>query len=88
MAAGKPIICAVRGDVAKLVQSSQAGVVAYPENAESITHAIHYMHNLSVSERKTLGKNASLFYLANLSMEVGIRKFEELFFSIRQASHG
>ena len=40
MASGKPILCAVNGEVAGLVTRAKAGIVVEPENPEALAQAI------------------------------------------------
>ena len=40
MASGKPILCAVSGDVADMVKRANAGVVVEPENPEALAQAV------------------------------------------------
>lgn len=50
MAMGKPILMAVAGDAANLVQRAECGCVAISENVESIQQAILKIYHLSASE--------------------------------------
>ena len=84
MAAGKPVLCAVQGDAAELVNYANAGIIAEPENVESISTAVLQMFKLNESDRKLMGSNARMSYSKVLSMEAGVKRFESLFFSLRR----
>jgi colanic acid biosynthesis glycosyl transferase WcaI len=79
LAAGRPIIAAVRGDVAALVQRAKAGIVCEPENAASLAEAVERVLKISPAQRQTMGRNGREYYDGYLSFPVGIRKFVSLF---------
>ncbi|WP_395009315.1 glycosyltransferase family 4 protein [Undibacterium sp.] len=82
MAVGKPILMAVSGDAADLIVQANAGVVANPEDAESIANAAEKLQNMSRLEREEMGKNAHTYYHEHLSLAVGVRQFGTIFNSI------
>ncbi|WP_180054719.1 glycosyltransferase family 4 protein [Acinetobacter sp. YH12113] len=79
MAIGKPILMAVAGDAADLVQRAKCGSVAISENVESIQQAIWEVYHLSSSEQLQMGLNARNFYLQELSLESGVLNFVTIF---------
>lgn len=79
MATGKPLIMAVRGDAATLVEESASGVVAQPEDERSIADAVLKLVQMPPAERAAMGARAREYYRSNLSMDVGIGKYVELF---------
>jgi len=79
MAAGKPILMAVKGDAARLIERSGAGLCALPGNEESIADAVLRMAGLPSATLDEMGKRGSEFYAHNLSMAVGVEKFLTLF---------
>lgn len=56
MAAARPVICAVPGDMAKLVQDNQAGFAVEPENPEALAGAVKRMFDMSEYEREFMGQ--------------------------------
>lgn len=78
MAAGQPVVCAVSGDAAELVTSSGAGVVARPEDPESLAQAFKEMADAGPAERAAMGRRAREFYLKELSESVGVQRLENL----------
>ena len=79
LAAGKPIVMAVLGDASRLVLESNAGVCAQPSNARSIADAIQQLAALPPSELQKLGENGRTFYWESMSLDVGARRFLEIF---------
>lgn len=79
LAVGKPILMAVKGDAADLVERSQAGLLAEPSNTASIAEAARSLKNLSQEEKEAMGARGRTFYEAELSMAVGVARFEEVF---------
>jgi len=79
MAAGKPILMAVDGDAAALVECSQCGFIADSENPEAIAEAALHLMQCSIQERERMAKNGKQYYDENLSLEAGSRRFAEIF---------
>lgn len=79
MAMGKPVLMAVAGDAASLVQRAECGCVAISENIESIQQAILKIYHLPASEQLQMGLNARNYYLQELSLESGVKQFIEVF---------
>jgi len=79
MAAGRPIIVAVRGDTAELVRRARAGVACEPENPEALAHAVHTMAAMPPAERQALADNGRRFYRAELSFDVGVNRMVGVF---------
>jgi colanic acid biosynthesis glycosyl transferase WcaI len=82
MAAAKPLLMAVAGDAAELVRRSGAGLTAQPDNAPEIARAIMEMARLSPQRLREMGSQGRSFYLQEMSMEVGIGRYEQLFQSV------
>jgi glycosyltransferase involved in cell wall biosynthesis len=76
---GRPILMAVRGDAAQLVEAAGAGIACLPENAESIASAVEKLVNLTKEERAKMGKRGAAFYQQELSISVGTQHFERVF---------
>jgi len=84
MAAGKPILCAVRGDAAALVRAAGAGISAEPENPASIAQAVLQLFALSDAERKSIGARGREYYTRMMSIDVGAQHFHELFLACQR----
>ena len=82
LAAGKPILLGVRGDSANIINQSEAGVVVAPEDLESITEAVLKLYRMSDEDRKIMGVKSRSYYERNMSMDVGVLKFEKIFYQL------
>lgn len=71
MYAGKPILMAVRGNAAEIIERSGAGVVAAPEPA-ALASAILEFIALSDAELVRLGRRAKEFYENQFSFSSGV----------------
>lgn len=79
LAMGKPVIAAVRGDAAAVVEAAQAGIVCEPENAASLAAAVDTMQQVAPAGRERFGANGRQFYDREMSLAQGVRRFEEIF---------
>ena len=79
MAAGKPVLMAVRGDAAQLVAQSGGGLVCEPENPRSIAEAVARFAGMSPEQRRSMGEAGKKYYDEQLSLKAGVTKFEVLF---------
>lgn len=75
MAAGRPIIMGVRGDAAHLIEDAECGVVAIPENADSIAAAVDRLCQTSKAEREAMGARGKTYYHEKLSLATGCKRF-------------
>jgi lipopolysaccharide/colanic/teichoic acid biosynthesis glycosyltransferase len=79
MAAGRPILMAVRGDAEALVQEANCGITCDPENPTQLAKAIEKLAAMSGDERLALGDNGRRFYDSMLSLRAGTQKFAAAF---------
>ncbi len=77
--AGKPILIAVRGEAAELVERAGAGVGAVPQNPTSIAEAAIRLAGLQPEERELMGASGRDFYWRELSRAKGITCFGKIF---------
>ena len=82
LAAGRPILMAVRGDAARLVEAVDAGIACEPENAESIAAIVQRFLSMTPAAREAMGRRGSIYYNSELSMKTGSRRFERVFFDV------
>jgi colanic acid biosynthesis glycosyl transferase WcaI len=78
LAAGKPIIMAVRGDAADLVREG-GGLVVPPEDPGALAHAIADLAGRPVDQIVSMGCAAKRHYDEHLSLEKGVDAFARLF---------
>jgi glycosyltransferase involved in cell wall biosynthesis len=79
MAAGKPIIAAIRGDAESVVNESGAGRVVPPEHPDSLAAAIVEMSRFPANVRNEMGQRGFKYYGSRMSMKVGIDAIEKIF---------
>ena len=79
LAVGKPIIMGVRGDAAKLINNSGAGVAVEPENPESIAEGVLNIANLSADAKRVMCEKALEFYAQKMSLSTGAFRFDAIF---------
>lgn len=79
LAAGRPVIVAVKGDAADLVVEAKAGIPCEPEHPVSIAAAVKKLHGLSSKEREQMGHNGRAYYERHLAFAVGVKQMEKLF---------
>jgi colanic acid biosynthesis glycosyl transferase WcaI len=78
LAVGKPILMAVAGDSAAIVEESQCGLTARPENAQSIANAAMALSQRSPQELQAMGNAGKEYYRATMSLDVGVESFERI----------
>jgi len=78
LASGRPVLMAVRGDSADIVTKSGSGVVCEPENPQDMARAALELFAKSSAELDEMGRRGREFYLAEMSMEVGSSRTEEI----------
>ena len=79
MAAGRPIVMAVRGDAADLVTQAGAGILAEPDNPASIAAAVRQLAEMTAEERESMGQAAKAFYDHELAIDRAVDKFDAIF---------
>jgi colanic acid biosynthesis glycosyl transferase WcaI len=79
MSTAKPILVAVAGNATSIIEEAQCGLVAEPENPQSIANAAILLANMSATELATMGKAGRGFYDAKMSIDVGVASFIKLF---------
>jgi glycosyltransferase involved in cell wall biosynthesis len=76
---GKPILMAVKGDAADLIEEASAGVIAIPCDAVSIANAARKLAALSPSELREMGHRGMAFYDQRLCLDAGTAQFDRIF---------
>jgi len=79
LAAGKPIIMAVEGDAADLVEKAEAGVKCNSDDPDALAETVCRLSQFGRDKLRELGNNGANFYRMNLSIERGVCSFEKVF---------
>ena len=82
MAVGKPILMAVQGDAADLIEQAQCGVTIVSEDSEQMMQAIMALADMDSATRNAMAENGKRFYFENLSLEQGVTAFSQLFLDV------
>ncbi len=82
LAAGRPIVMAVRGDAAELVRRSGSGICCAPEDPNSILSAVLRLVSLPVGVRQQMGDSGREFYRKHLDFRGRVGEFERLLASV------
>jgi len=82
MASGRPILMGVRGDAKVLVEKAGAGLACTPEDPQDIADAVEKFYNMTRKELDLMGQSGKMFYEEELSLRIGVRRFEEIFQSV------
>lgn len=78
LAMGRPVLAAVSGDAARLVERSGAGVVCVPGHPDRLAGSAQLMAKLGRKERDAMGNKGRDFYFQELSMAKGVERFERV----------
>jgi glycosyltransferase involved in cell wall biosynthesis len=65
LAAGKPVIAALDGEGARIIDEAGAGVTCPAEDAEALADAVRRLRDMPEEQRNQMGKNAVQFYQNN-----------------------
>lgn len=84
LAAGKPLLMAVNGDAAALVQLSGGGIACKPEDPQGIANAIAELAAADPSRLSEMAESGRSFYFRELSLRAGADRFERVFDSLVQ----
>jgi len=79
MAAGRPILMAVRGDAAVLVRDARAGVCVSPEDPDALATAVCELSGRAPDQLAQMGARGRAHYRQHLSFSAGVDRFEALF---------
>jgi glycosyltransferase involved in cell wall biosynthesis len=82
LAAGKPVLMAVKGDAADLVRRSAGGTNCLPEDPQSIVNAIAELMTKGADQLTEMAKSGQAFYFRELSLRAGTDRFERIFHSL------
>jgi glycosyltransferase involved in cell wall biosynthesis len=82
MAVGRPVLMAVRGNAAELVERAEAGLVCEPENPADIAGTVLRMFKMPGDELAGFGDRGRSFYEREMSFSTGLERFNEVFMGL------
>jgi glycosyltransferase involved in cell wall biosynthesis len=81
--AGRPILMGVRGDAARMVADAGAGFAFSPEDPEALADRVVELMAMTPDARARMGAAGRAYYARHLSLDVGARRFVEIFETVR-----
>ena len=69
MACGRPILAALEGEGARIVEEARAGIVVPAENSSALAKAVLDMSLMPPSEREAMGENGRRYFLQEFERE-------------------
>ena len=72
LAAGRPLLLAVRGDAARLVEAAEAGLICPPEQPAAMAACVQQLHDLPPADRAGMGRRGRAYYNDHLDMPIGV----------------
>jgi glycosyltransferase involved in cell wall biosynthesis len=76
MAAGKPIICNIRGEAARVINAAECGLSVPPEDSHALAKALIAAADTSDLERLEMQKSARKYFNDNYSKDLIIESIE------------
>ncbi|MGM9453017.1 glycosyltransferase family 4 protein [Legionella bozemanae] len=78
LAAGKPIIAALDGEAARVVERAEAGLTCPSEDSQRLAQCIRTIYKLSPIERNKMGASGRAYFLENFNMPTQANKLIEI----------
>lgn len=88
MAAGQPIVAAVAGDAARVIEAAGCGVTVPPGDSHSLADAIMSLADRGAQDRKVLSKRALSYYRNHFSEKAAGDSLETLLRQHARMGHG
>ena len=79
LGSGRPLMVSVSGAAADLILKAGAGVVARPSDPADLARVVRELYHMPAAEREAMGNSGRDYYLKNLTPEVLIDRYEDLF---------
>lgn len=78
LACGKPVLCAISGDAAAIVEQAGAGVCSPPGDSPSMAAAIRRLYQMPAADRERFGRRGREAYLTRYTRSVQTRRVQTL----------
>ena len=79
LAAGRPIIAALDGEGARIIDEAGAGLVGPAEDAAALAQNIERLYHMSKSDREKLGQSGRTYFLKHFEMRSQSKRLIEIF---------
>jgi glycosyltransferase involved in cell wall biosynthesis len=77
LACGRPVMAALEGEGARVVEEARAGLTCPPEDPAALADGIRRLHAMSAEERRALGGRGRDYFTAHFERERLVTRFEE-----------
>jgi colanic acid biosynthesis glycosyl transferase WcaI len=88
LACGRPILAAVRGDAADVVQNASAGLTCPPEDPVALADAVLRLYQMDRGDRERMGQAGRRAFLKQYSRRVLLDRYESLFAALATKHQG
>ena len=78
LAGGKPILAALDGEGARVINEAKAGLICPAEDSGALAQIVLEMSRMAESEREGMGISGRAYYEANFDQEMLLDRFEHL----------
>lgn len=78
LAAGRPIIAALNGEGANIIQESGAGLVSPSEDAEQLADNLKQLYHLPLEIREEMGRSGRAYFVEHFEMEGQSRRLIQI----------
>jgi colanic acid biosynthesis glycosyl transferase WcaI len=81
-ACGRPVIAALPGDGARVVDEARAGAACAPDDPEALAQTVERFAAIPASEREQLGRNARTYFEGHFEREALLDRLERILGSL------
>lgn len=76
---GKPVLCGVLGESSEIVNATNSGLCFVSDDSADLFNKIILAMSFKKNELERMGGNGKKFYDENISFDIGVKKFVEIF---------
>lgn len=78
LACGRPILCGIEGEAAKLVQEARAGITFIPQDAQHLAEQVRLLYKMQRAQLEEMGRNARETFLSNYTRSIQAARVEQI----------
>jgi len=76
MACGRPVLCAIEGEAAKMVEQAGAGITCASQDAHALAESVRYLYSLPGQELEALGQKGRETFLGSYTRSLQVERIE------------
>ncbi len=76
LACGRPIVAALDGEGARVIEEARAGVTCPAQDPDKLAEAVLAVYNLSASEKEAMGRNGRLIFERDFERSILLERLE------------